>query len=130
MALNFKGKFTALMGAAKADVSVNLVQFKQDKSYVLYAPALEVYGYGRTIDEAKESFVTSVEEFIRYTLNKNTLKSELKRLGWKVKGTKNKRTFKTPDFAQLLVQNDNLIDIMNTREVRTYQTDIPMAIPA
>ncbi|MBN4072977.1 hypothetical protein JYT74_02940 [Crocinitomix catalasitica] len=126
----FTGNFSSLKGKAQANVSVNLVQFKQDGAYVIFAPALEVYGYGKTVQEAKDSFILGLEEFLSYTTNKNTLKSELQRLGWKIKGRKSKRKFKIPDFSEMLLRNDRLIEIMNTQSVRTFQADIPMAIPA
>ena len=88
----FKGQFTNIEGSA-VDVTVNLVQFKDTGNYVIYAPALEVYGYGKTIQEAKDSFVTCLEEFVNYTIAKGTLMPELKRLGWKIKGRKNNRSF-------------------------------------
>ena len=124
----FKGQFTNRKGSA-VDVTVNLVQFKDTGNYVIYAPALEVYGYGKTIQEAKDSFVACLEEFVNYTIAKGTLTSELKRLGWKIKGRKNNRSFKIPDFSELLTQNKRLIDIMNEREVRTFKADIPMTLP-
>lgn len=127
--LKFAGLFKGKHGTY-VDVSVNLVQFKDSSNHVIYAPALEVYGYGKTVDEAKKSFVTCLEEFIDYTRAKGTVTSELKRLGWTIKGRKKNRTFKIPDFAHLLAKNERLIDIMNDRDVRTFKADIPMAIPA
>ncbi len=126
--LKFTGKFSNKKGSI-VDVTVNLVQFKDTGSHVVYAPALEVYGYGRSVQEAKDSFVTCLEEFVDYTISKGTVTSELRRLGWKIKGRKNNRTFKVPDFSELLTKNERLIDIMNNREVRTYKADVPMAMP-
>jgi len=127
--LKFRGQFSNKKGSL-VDVGVNLVQFKDTGNYVIYAPALEVYGYGKTIQEAKDSFVTCLEEFIDYTISKRTFYSELKRLGWKIKGKKNNRTYKIPDFSYFLNKNERLINIMNEREVRTFKADIPMAMPA
>ena len=126
--LELRGKFFNQKGS-NVDVTVNLVQFKDTGSYVIYAPALEVYGYGKTVQQAKDSFVTCLEEFFDYTISKGTITSELKRLGWKIKGRKNNRTFKIPDFSELLTKNERLINIMNEREVRTFKVEIPMAMP-
>lgn len=127
--LKFSGQFSNKKDSIVL-VTVNLVQFKDTGNYVIYAPALEIYGYGKTVQEAKDSFVTCLEEFVDYTISKGTVTSELKRLGWKIKGRKNNRTFKTPDFSELLTKNERLIDIINDREVRTFKADIPMAMPA
>lgn len=125
----FSGKFLSKKGS-NVEVTLNILQFKDTGSYVVYAPALEVYGYGKTIQEAKKSFVICLEEFLDYKMSKRTFSSELKRLGWKIKGSKNKRSYKIPDFSELLTKNERLISIMNEREVRTYTANIPMAIPA
>lgn len=49
---------------------------------IIYSPALDLSGYGNTINEAKESFKIALEEFIRYTLNENTFNDVMKKLGW------------------------------------------------
>jgi len=123
----FVGHFSDRKGAF-VDVTVNIVQFKDTGNYIIYAPALEVYGYGKTIQEAKDSFAVCLEEFIDYTIAKGTFIPELKRLGWTIKGNKNNRTFKIPDFSEMLINNEHLIQVMNTKEVRTFKADIP--IPA
>ncbi|MCB0762007.1 MAG: hypothetical protein KDC12_10835 [Flavobacteriales bacterium] len=109
-------------------MNVNIVQFQDSGSYVLFAPALEVYGYGKTVKEAKESFNLCVVEFFRHTEDKNTLIKELTRLGWKILGSKNKRTYQTPEFSELLSSNKDLTSIINTKSIRTYKTEV--AIPA
>lgn len=126
--LNFQGQYSSKSGS-KIDVTVNLVQFKDKGSYVIYAPALEVFGYGKTIQEAKESFNTCLEEFFTYSMNKGTFTSELKQLGWKIKGRKNNRTYKIPGFSELLAKNERLINILDNKDVRTFQTEISMAEP-
>lgn len=128
--LNFSGLFSLNKKNRPETMMVNLgiITFEDGKSTVVYAPALEVYGYGNDLEEAKLSFETGLLEFIDYTTAKSTFDSELERLGWKLKGSKKNRKFKVPDFAYLLSNNERLIDIMNTRSVRTFQTDIPLAL--
>jgi len=114
---------------AQVDTRLFVVQFKQDGNQIIYAPALEVYGYGKTVSEARKSFKTCLEEFVDYTIAKGTLTSELKRLGWKIKGTKQDRKYKIPEFADLLRNNKRLIEIINAKKVRTYQEKMPLAVP-
>jgi hypothetical protein len=125
-------KFSAgfAKGATEYHVVVNIVQFKDSGSYVLFAPAMEVYGYGRTVGEARSSFEISMKEFLSYSDNKGTLLKELTRLGWEVKGGKKNRKFKVPEFSDLLRTNDRLMEILNNRDVRTFKANVPMAIPA
>lgn len=49
---------------------------------IIYSPALDLSGYGNTINVAKKSFKIALEEFIRYTLNENTFNDVMKKLGW------------------------------------------------
>ncbi len=60
-----------------------LIEFKEGDVFILFAPALDISGYGKTEEEAQQSFEVVFEEFIEYTVKKHTLHKELKRLGWK-----------------------------------------------
>ena len=78
----FKGKYDDEQNKIK--VNLNVISFKENDVCFVYSPALDITGYGNTVDEAKDSFNITLQEFLRYTSNKNTLVNELKRLGWKV----------------------------------------------
>ena len=80
--LRFKGRYQG--GQHKINVSLFVISFKENDVCFVYSPALDITGYGNTADEAKDSFNITLQEFLRYTSNKNTLVNELKRLGWKV----------------------------------------------
>jgi hypothetical protein len=47
-----------------------------------YSPALDLTGYGKSKEEAKSSFETTLDAFAKYTHNKGTIYKELERLGW------------------------------------------------
>jgi len=81
--IGFKGKVKK--GLVTVNVSVPLLSFKEDDTFIVYSPALDVSGYGDTEEEARKSFELTLEEFINYTINKKTFQSELTRLGWKIK---------------------------------------------
>ena len=125
--LNYSGKLENIKGD-ELHVSLNLVQFNDDGVEVLYAPALEVYGYGNDFKEAQKSLDVCLREFINYTINKGTFESELERLGWKIKGSKSKRKYTTPTFSDLLINNNRLVDIVNTKDFRTHTTTMPLAM--
>jgi hypothetical protein len=67
--------------------------------HFVYAPALDVTGYGLNEKEAQNSFVISLEEFLDFTQKKGTLNSELERMGWKL----NRKTnhFDPPFFRKI-----------------------------
>ena len=108
----------------RIEVNALIVAFVEDSLYYYYAPQLDVYGYGRTETEAKESFEITLHEFFRYTLNKGTLQNELKRLGWKFQ-TKTK-AIAAPGFSQLLQSSAELKDIVENRSFTKTQHLIQM----
>ncbi|RFP65417.1 hypothetical protein D0N36_09105 [Hymenobacter lapidiphilus] len=89
-----------------------------------------MFGYGHTEKEARNSFDETLEEFIRYTGNKQTLQNELVRLGWKAAGRASKRTYKAPEFSRLLRQNDQLQDIVNHKDFRKYDRKVELPVLA
>lgn len=111
--LQLKASIGNLPKNKRVDVQVLILAFVEDSLFYYYAPQLDVYGYGQTETEAKESFEITLHEFFRYTLNKGTLQSELKRLGWKMQ-TKTK-AISAPDFSLLLQSSAELKDIVENR---------------
>ena len=75
-----KHKYNALNITA----TVSLISFKDNDSFIVYSPELEVYGYGDDLNEAVNSFNITLEEFLRYTVNKGSFQDELTRMGWKI----------------------------------------------
>ncbi len=62
---------------------LGLVFFKEDTVFFVYAPNLDVCGYGLTEKEAQYSFLETFEEFLTFTKKNDTIEHELLRLGWK-----------------------------------------------
>ena len=60
------------------------VLFQEDKDGVVvsFAPALNLSGCGRSIQEAKESFQIVLREYILYTREHGTLEEDLIRHNW------------------------------------------------
>ena len=129
MTSNKKGKATGTIsfGNHLFNVSLDLIIFKENNTFIVYCPPLEVYGYGADEDEAQESFSVSLEEFFRYCTNKNTLRAELKRLGWQLKRSKSKPMI-PPSITELLSTNENLSRIYNNFDFRKTATNV--AVPA
>ncbi|MDM1458257.1 hypothetical protein HX025_16625 [Myroides odoratimimus] len=74
-------RFTNKAGSVVASISV--LSFKEDNTFIVYTPQLDISGYGNTYEEALNSFENSLEMFLDYTTNKNTLYKTLSDLGWK-----------------------------------------------
>ena len=111
----------------KVKVTIPLIIFEDTGSQIVYCPALDISGYGHSEPEAFDSFQTSLGEFFRYTLNKNTLLSELMRMGWNIKNSKTK-AMTPPPMSKLLIENENFSNIFNNFSFR--KIDETIAIPA
>jgi len=101
--------------------------FSEDNTKIMYCPALEVSGYGKSDPEARESFETSLDQFLEYTILKKTLSSELEKLGWKLHD-KHKPAY-PPTMQQLLEKNENFNRIFNDHPFKKIdeQFEIPVA---
>lgn len=108
-------------------VSVPVILFKEEETFIAYCPSLNVYGYGDDEEGAKESFEYCLSEFFQYTLNKKTLISELESLGWVVK---RKKKFIPPTFSSLLDSNADFRDIFNNREFTKLDQGVAIPVPA
>jgi hypothetical protein len=103
---------------SKNRVSVNLsvLAFKDDDSFIVYSPALDLSGYGDTEQEAEQSFQESLSAFLDYSTNKGTLEKELIRLGWKISGKAKKRVLTPPELDELLRDNEMLSTIVKEKD--------------
>lgn len=113
-------------GAENIEVNLPLIAFQEDRSEIIYCPALDVSGYGTTEKEASESFLIALGEFFRYTLNKKTFLSELTGMGWKIRKS---RPMRPPDMSVLLKNNDNFSRIFNSYNFKKYSETISIPLP-
>ena len=123
--LNYKAnyKFTSTKIKGTLEVSVDLYSFIEDGIHYLYCPQLDINGYGKSESEAKKSFRITMEEFFRYTINKNSLGTELKRLGWK----HTKKRWLSPELTELLKDNENFNDILHKKEYKKTTQSVQLA---
>jgi hypothetical protein len=112
-------------GAKSIKVSLQVLFFEEDSIQYAYMPSFDLTGYGKTSEEAQKSLTIVLDEFLRYTLNKNTLFIEMQRLGWKIK-SKKKPMF-APQMSDLINTNDLLKDIINSKQYTTsnFQVNVP-----
>lgn len=120
---NLKGE--KVFGTKSIKVDVQVLFFEEDNIHYAYMPSFDLTGYGNTEEEAKKSLTIVLDEFLRYTLNKNTLFIEMQRLGWKIKSKK--KPMYAPQMSDLINTNDQLKDIVNSKQYTTsnYQVNVP-----
>lgn len=111
----------------KYHVGLALVEFEEENVTIVYSPALDLSGYGYSPEEAKQSFSEALQEFFRYTNNKNTLDKVLKDLGWKIKGSKVKQKFDPPKDSDLVSSNPLYNDIVNNKSYKVSREDVEFA---
>jgi hypothetical protein len=109
--LVFKGNYQLPESEKRVEVTLSLLQFEQDQVVHIYAPALDLFGYGHSLEEAEKSFDIVLEEFFRYTLHKKTLRPELERLGWKI----GKKKISAPVLSDMIKSNAELKKIVDKR---------------
>ena len=54
-------------GKHKIVTHLFLLEFKEGDNFIIYSPALDLSGYGKSEAEAKKSFNVALEEFSKYT---------------------------------------------------------------
>ncbi len=120
--LGFAGKFPG--GKGHVEVKLSLLKFKEDGIVFIYSPSLDLTGYGRDGRSAKRSFEVTMEEFVNYTTHKGTLEKELKRLGWKVGGSKRALKFQQPFLDELFKARPYLGEIFREKEFQRYDEEV------
>lgn len=115
-----------IFGTKSIKVDLQVLFFEEDNIHYAFMPSFDLTGYGNTEDEAKQSLKIVLDEFLRYTLNKNTLFIEMQRLGWKIKSKKT--TMYAPQMSDLINTNDQLKDIVNSKQYTSsnYQVNVPV----
>jgi len=125
--LTFDGDFKGPSG--KAIIRLQLIQFKDDDGItIIYAPMIDLSGYGHSIKAAQESFEIVLADFLDYTMKKNSLGKILKELGWEFHGsTKKPKKITPPSMSDFIRDNKYVSEIFDKYPVNTYhkKVDIP-----
>lgn len=64
-------------------VKIQIQLMKEGEMVVVYSPALDLCGYGKTVDEATRDFDVAFKIFVEETTQHGTLGKALEELGWK-----------------------------------------------
>lgn len=122
--INFQGTYDDKRGN-HIELGMVLLAFQEeDKVHFVYSPAFDLSGYGNTEEEAYASFQIALTEFLRYTVNKQTLYVELERLGWKIKKSKKLQVTKAPSMDDLVENNEYLAEILKEKNYKEIKETI------
>ena len=119
--LNFSGRLDHK--DKSLNVCLNMYLFKEDESYIVYCPALDMSAYGNSEEHAKKSFEDIFTITIKYMLDKNTMKDDLISHGWQIKSLK-QRKIKAPSFETMLERNESFREILENKEYTTYKEQV------
>ena len=118
---------TQWQGSGKTvTLNVTVVIFQEDNIHYALIPSFDLTGYGSSANEAEESLKVVLDEFLKYSINKNTLTLEMKRLGWKIKSKH--KPMSAPQLSDLINTNDQLRELFNSNKpfsTSNYQVNLP-----
>lgn len=106
--------------------SLDIYAFKEGDAHIYYSPALDISGYGLTDNEARESLLFSIREYLDYGIKKRTLVKDLRAHGWKVRSLRQKK-FKAPDLDDMVAKNGTLRDILINRDYSKSRTEVSLS---
>jgi hypothetical protein len=100
------------------DADLIVVFFHEDDIYYALAPALDLYGYGKSDQEAKDSFGVVLREYLDFGVRNQTLVKDLEEHGWYV-SRKGALHLQPPAFDDLIAKNHELGERMKRSIVAT-----------
>lgn len=104
-------------------VRLQMYVFKEDGSYIVFCPALDLSAYGDTEDAAKKAFEDIMDITFKYSLTKGTFYKDLKNHGWNIK-SKKQRKLKSPSFEDMLQRSEELREITTNKVYTQYSQDV------
>ena len=112
-------------GGKSVKLNLPVIFFQEENMHYAYIPSFDITGYGVNDKSALESLTVTLDEFLRYTINKNTFLLELKRLGWKIKSKK--KPMVAPQMSDLINSSEQLREIVNYKHYSTsdFQVNVP-----
>lgn len=122
----FSGNYTNQAGGGLT-CSLTVIAFQEDGIHFVYAPAMDLTGYGNTIEEARASFEQTLEQFVNYSMNKQTFFVELKKLGWKIS---KKKASIPPSLVDMINKNEYLAKIFEEKQYTKFNKDINLPVYA
>jgi hypothetical protein len=111
------------------EVDLNLISFIEEELYYVYSPEMDLYGYGQTDVQARESFDFILRETLQKLTKEGVLFDELKKLGWFIKQSRKTVELVVPLFSDLVNVNSELKEIVDTKIYTRYlyAVNIPMS---
>ncbi|MDI1234864.1 MAG: hypothetical protein PSX81_11320 [bacterium] len=112
--VDFPSQFIRIKKGKGIDAKLSLITFidNDTKQHIAFCPALDITGYGSTIDRANEMFEFNLDNFYEhiYSLSPEKQNAELIKLGWK------RDAFKNKNYSSVSVNIDGELENFNIEE--------------
>lgn len=102
----------------KVDLQIQIYTYKENDTYIVFAPQLDLSGYDTTLKKAHESFKIVLEEYFKFTIEKGTLIEDLKKHGWTYTNSKLR-----PPTKQKMKPKLRYIPELHSQLEQNYQID-------
>ncbi|MBR5075300.1 MAG: hypothetical protein IKX26_08790 [Bacteroidales bacterium] len=93
------------------EASLEVYIFANDGCEIAYSPALDIFGYGKTVKEAKDSFSIVIKDFFESCIRRKTLDEYLLSKHWTRK--KEESLFVSPQVIAMAKSNDKFRNILS-----------------
>ncbi len=93
-----------LDGTTGVEMNLLVLLYQEDGIFFVYAPELDLTGYGESKEAAMESFDTVLEGYLQYTFENNTLHEDLLAHGWTADAA-GTSPIKPPSFNEMVNRN-------------------------
>lgn len=80
---------TIQINGSEIKVTASVFLFKEGNAFIAYCPSLDICGYDLTEDGAKQDLEYVIKEWLKEQTEKDTLRTDLEKHGWKVCATMN-----------------------------------------
>lgn len=105
-------------------MKLNTFSFFEDGCEIIYCPALDLYGYGVTKQDARNSFDYVLENFINYTTKHGTLNKILFSLGWIINEYENR----PPTLNEMMEINEDLRNLIQNNTYTELEMDLKILL--
>ena len=101
-----------------------LYSYIDEGVHVVYAPALDMFGYGEAEHVALQSFETTLNKYLAYVAENKTLELDLEKYGWTLNIQKG--IYKSPALHELLLRDEIFYEIINSRSYRKFDRTVQL----
>jgi hypothetical protein len=106
-------------------IRLALFSYIDEGVHVVYAPALDLFGYGTDEAEARQSFDLVLDEYLIHTAQNHTLTADLRANGWNF--GPDSQIVTAPELHETLRRNPDFYQLIQSRPFRKF--DRVMVLP-